>query len=528
MSKGRVSVKTMAREQVRAEKATAKVLKDSRTADSFQNFSAALGLGTGNLTDTSGYGFNPITRQRTLLEFIHRGSWLGGVAIDVVADDMTRAGVDILGVTEPDDIEEMKETAISLDIWGKICDLVKWSRLYGGAITVMMVKGQDYSTPLRIETIDKGQFMGLITLDRWMLTPSLSDVVTEEGPYMGLPKFYTVGENAPGLRGKKIHYTRCIRMEGVGLPYQQKVAENLWGISVLERLYDRLIAYDSATTGAAQLVYKSYIRTYSVEGLRDIIAAGGDSLKALLTMVQMMRQMQSIEGMTLIDAKDKFEQTTNNGFAGLSDALLNFAEQIAGALQIPLTRLLGKSPGGLGSNGAGEMEMYYSGINQQQNRHLLHGVTLIYRVIAMSIGKKPQDGFGVAFRSLYQLDEKSKSDIAKTNTDTVSTAVNDGLVSRAVGLRELRQQAPTSGMWSNITDEDIDEAEQDPPPEPEKLEEAELRAAETPAGGEVPAPGTLQAEEQQTVAAQLAEKFPEKSEQEIAEAVEAASVEGGQ
>jgi phage-related protein (TIGR01555 family) len=488
---GKVSVKRLRQQQATAERDTAKMLKQTRTGDSFQNFSAALGMGTGNITDNSGYGFNPITRQRTLLEWIHRGSWLGGVAIDVVADDMTRAGVNISGVTDPKVMARVQELATSLDIWGKINGLVKWSRLYGGAITVMMVGGQKYSTPLRIETIGKGQFKGCITFDRWMLQPSVDDVVTDEGPFMGLPKFYTVGVNAPGLRGEKIHYTRCIRMEGVELPYQQRVAENLWSLSVLERLYDRLVAYDSATAGAAQLVYKAYIRTYAIDGLRDIIAAGGDALKGLLGMIEMMRQMQSIEGITLIDSTDKFEQTQNQAFAGLSDTLLNFAEQIAGALQIPLTRLLGKSPGGLGSNGNGEAEMYYAGINQQQNRHLKVGLTLIYRAMMMSIGQPPADGFGITFNSLYQMDDTAKSNIGKTNTDTVNSAVDSGLVKRSTGLRELKQQSGTSGLWSNISDEEIDEAGiEAPAPEAEGVEEAEIKE-----GGGVAAEPPLSAAE---------------------------------
>jgi len=76
-----------------------KLLKDKpkQTQDSFQNFEMNLGIGSNNPMSSSTYGFNPITRNRTLLEWIYRGSWLGGVACDIKADDMTRGGVDILG-----------------------------------------------------------------------------------------------------------------------------------------------------------------------------------------------------------------------------------------------------------------------------------------------------------------------------------------------------------------------------------------------------------------------------------------------
>jgi len=315
----------------------------AKQQDSFVNFAHNLGIGADNPMTSSTYGFNPITRNRTLLEWVHRGSWLGGVAVDVVADDMTRAGVEIQGDISPDDIAKIDELSTSLGVWNSINDTIKWARLYGGCIAVILIDGQDTATPLRLNTIRKGQFCGLMPLDRWMVEPSMGDLVTEYGPSLGLPKYYSVTAQAPALSSMKIHHSRCIRLEGIRLPYWQRLMENLWGLSVLERLYDRMIAFDSATTGAAQLVYKSYIRTYKIEQLREAVAAGGDALNGIVSYVDMMRRFQGIEGMTLIDAKDDLSAATHGAFSGLSDALTQFGQQLSGALQIPLVRLFGQS-----------------------------------------------------------------------------------------------------------------------------------------------------------------------------------------
>ena len=74
-------------------KARDKAAKESttKTVDSFVNFSANIGVGTDNIMSGGTYGFNPITRNRTLLEWIHRGSWIGGLAVNIIADDMLRA-----------------------------------------------------------------------------------------------------------------------------------------------------------------------------------------------------------------------------------------------------------------------------------------------------------------------------------------------------------------------------------------------------------------------------------------------------
>ena len=169
-----------------------------------------------------------------------RGSWIGGQAVDVVADDMTRAGIELKCKLEPDQISQLEESAVSLKIWQALNDTVKWDRLYGGCLAVMLIDGQDPKSPLRDSTIRKGQFRGLMVLDRWMVEPSLNDLITELGPDLGLPKFYRVTANAPGFQNQTIHHSRCIRLGGVRMPYWQRLADNRRGF----RDSDNYFRYD--------------------------------------------------------------------------------------------------------------------------------------------------------------------------------------------------------------------------------------------------------------------------------------------
>jgi uncharacterized protein len=439
-------------------------LADGVTKDSFVNFTQALGIGADNPLTTAGYGFNPITRIRNTLDWIHRGSWLGGVAIDLVADDMTRAGAELTGELKPDKIDAINESAVSLGIWNSINETIKWARLYGGCLAVMMIDGQDWATPLNLDRVGKGQFKGLLVLDRWMVDPSLENLVTETGPDIGLPKFYRVTADAPALPRVKIHYSRCIRLEGIRLPYYQRLQENLWGISILERLYDRMVAFDSATTGAAQLVYKAYIRTYKIKGLRNIVSQGGQALQGLIRYVDMMRRFQSLEGMTLLDGEDEFEGHQHSAFSGLSEALVQFGQQLSGALQIPLVRLFGQSPAGLNATGESDLRTYYDGIKQQQVKTLKVPMTKVYRCIAQSEGIRLPDGFGADFRTLWELTSDQKADVTGKITGAVVEAHEAGLISAKTSLRELKQSSKDTGVFSNIEESDINSAEDEPPP----------------------------------------------------------------
>ena len=460
------------------------------TRDSIVNLAARLGLGADNLSSQSSYAYSIVSRNRQNIDNAYRGSWLVGVAVDSVADDMTRAGLEMMGDITPKDIEAIQGEFNDKGLWHSIGNTARWARLYGGAIAVILIDGQNPTTPLRTETIRKDQFKGLLVLDRWMVTPSLEDVITEFGPEMGQPMYYTVNStmsqggsygyssnagigqrsarSATDLAAVRIHYTRVIRLDGNELPFFARQAEQGWGQSILERLYDRLLAYDSATQGAAQLVFKAHLRTLQVDGLREAIAFGGKALEGLASSVDFIRKFQTSDGLTLLDAKDVFS-VHSYSFAGLPELLSQFSEQLSGALQIPLVRLFGQSPSGF-STGDADLQNYYDMIGSQQESKLRRPVHRLLDVVSRSkLGKPLPDGFGFKFTSLWQMKAAEKATVAGTIVTAVVAAEAAGIVSQKVAMEELRQSSHQTGIFTNISDEDIEAAESDPPSMTESL-----------------------------------------------------------
>jgi len=434
--------------------------------DNFVNFSAQLGLGAGSQQDGSHYRQSYKSRNRWELESAYRTNWVAGVAIDTVAEDMTRAGSTITSAIDPDRAGAIHRGFEKWEIWNQLRQAVKWSRLYGGAIAVMMVDGQDLSTPLNVESIKRGQFKGIQVLDRWMIQPSLNDLVEDYGPHFGLPQYYDVVADSMALRRASIHHTRCIRLEGVHLPYWQRLAENLWGQSVLERIWDRMVAFDSTTQGAAQLVYKAHLRTLKVPGFREIVAGGGPAYDGLVKQIEMMRATQSSEGITILDGEDEFE-TSSYAFSGLSDMMLQFGQQLSGALQVPMVRLFGQSPAGLSSTGESDLRTYFDGVNAAQNSRLRTPLHLLYEMISRSeTGQPLDDDFEFAFNSLWQLDDNEKATIAQSVGTVMNDLEREGNISHARVLEELRNLSSKIGVFSTITDQDIEDAENEAP-EPE-------------------------------------------------------------
>lgn len=448
------------------------------TIDGYDNFLSRLGLNNDNTLSAGTYTFDLVTRNRVLLEAAYRGSWIVGAVVDSVAEDMTRAGVDINTAEEDKDLPKFHAAFSRLMIWYSLRNLIKWGRLYGGALGVMQIQGQDLSTPLDLDTIAPGQFLGIVVFDRWQLNPVLTPVI-KTGPQIGLPEFYQIVNNpqsfdptARTATGEQtVHYSRCIRYTGIDLPYFQAITEMMWGESVLERLWDRLIAFDNASLSAAQLIDKAHMRTVGVQGLREIIGAGAEAQKGLEAFFEMMRLMMVNEGMTLLDKEDEYHSDSYT-FSGLADMLLQFGQQLSGASGIPLIRLFGQSPAGLGATGESDIRMYYDNVHAQQEAKLRNPFEMLLKVMWRSVfGRPSPKDLEFTFTPLWQMDASDKATNAKTNTETILGAYEAGLIPAHTAMEELRGISGDTGIFSNISDEDIAEAEAEPPPMPDAPDE---------------------------------------------------------
>jgi phage-related protein (TIGR01555 family) len=471
-----VSVDAMTVFRAEAQMQKSQVQEIFKTTDGFDNFVSRVGLRNDNTLSYGTYEFNLITRNRTKLEAAYRGSWVVGAVVDSIAEDMTRAGLDItVDEDKSGDVRKIQSSISRLQLWQSICKVIKWGRLYGGSIGVIQIEGQDVSTPLDVETIKQGQFRGIIDFDRWMVNPVIQNPI-DSGPEMGLPSFYTIvnspDEQSPtykpsSIDGENVHYTRVIRYAGIDLPYFQAITEMMWGESVLERLWDRLICFDNATMSAGSLIDRANLRTVQIEGLREVLAAGAEATTGLYAQFDMMRQLQVNEGLTLLDKNDVFSSTAYS-FAGLSDMLLQFGQQLAGATEIPLVRLFGQSPAGLSATGDADMRMYYDNIKARQEARLRNGWETLLKVLWFSeLGKPPPDDMTFEFKSLWQMSATDKANNAKTTTETILGAFEAGVTDRKTALLELRDASPDTGLFGSITDEDIEEADADEPPLPD-------------------------------------------------------------
>jgi phage-related protein (TIGR01555 family) len=429
------------------------------TIDGLTNVVARLGAGVpgvggNNALSQSTYRQSGLSLNPRLLEQMYASSWIVGKVVDCVAEDMTRAGIIIHGT---DQVDELQAVLTNTGVWNGLTEGIQWGRLYGGGLAVMMIEGQDLATPLRLDSVTKGSFKGLTVLDRWRVTTEGTTTLANGGA-AGLPEVYRLSAT-----NERVHHSRVLRFIGNKLPYWEALKLQGWGASVVERMDDRIIAFDSVTMGTANLVFRAYLRTVRVDRLREVLAAGGKAEENLIKMFKLMQVLQTNEGITLLDKNDEFD-THAYTFSGLSDVILQFGQQLAGASGIPLVRLFGQSPAGLNATGDADIRNYYDNVNSQQEARMRAPVERLLQVAFRSLkGTAAPVELGFMFTPLWQMSEKEKGEIATATTNAVVALEGANIITKGMALREMQRSSLITGLGSTITDEEIDEADEEPP-----------------------------------------------------------------
>lgn len=432
----------------------------SRALDAFSNVLARLGAGTPNLLEGTEYSLQRMSRDFNTLNALYRESWIVRRIIDVIPADMLKNWITITSGLDPDVEKRLSLTLRRTQLIDKLKRGMQWGRLYGGALGVMLVKhqGYDLSQPLQLDWIMPGDFAGLLIFDRWNgVNPSSELIEDISDPDYGYPKYYTVTDPAGG-GSVKIHHSRVIRFTGNTLPFWEEIAEMQWGASVVESIFDELRKRDNVSWNIAQLTFMANIRVLKMQDLGQLLAATDNESQAeLLRTLEVQNMLLNNMGMQVMDAADGLE-THQYTFGGLADCYQQFIMDISGAAEIPVTRLFGRSPSGLNATGESDLQNYYDMIAEKQESYLRPILNKVLPPFIIStLGSLPDD-FDFEFDPVAEPTDKERADLAKCGTDNVVAAYNAGLISQRTALKELKQQSERTGVWTNITDEDIERA----------------------------------------------------------------------
>lgn len=451
------------------------------TNDSYSNTLANLGFGSNNLSQTGGYVLTRFTWDYQTLNALYRNNWIATAIIDKPAQEMLKNGFEIHSEVEPDLINRITSCWNRTRTREKFLELIRWSRLYGGAILIPLIEGQeDLSQPLDYDDIQVNSYKGCMVIDRWSgVSPSLEVVTDIASPEFGLPLFYIVSDYTLN-KTYHVHHSRVIRMTGRDLPYFEKLAETFWGASELEHVFNELKKRDDTSANIAFLIFLANIRVFKMQDLGQALTLGDQqAMQTVYNTARSQNQLMCNTGTFMMDKDDEFEMHQYT-FTGLNDIYESFMLDVSGAAEIPVTKLFGRSPAGMNSTGEGDLQNYYDKIQEDQESKVRYPLEKLLKIITMSeIGKIPDD-WDLVFSPVRRPSDLEKADIAQKYAQPIFEAYATGIIDLPTTLKELKQQQKLTSMWSNITDDMIKNAEEElkEQKEKEKMEGIELEKTE--------------------------------------------------
>jgi len=420
-------------------------------------YNVASSLGTRKDKHTHGQFIRNIYLHRHELENIYRYEWPAKV-IDIIPFDMTRRWRTLeIPSLEPEHIKQIEREERRVKMQNATMKALIWANLYGGAVVVMRVDGHgDLEDPLDVSTIKKGQLHSLIPLTRWELTPVGGIEYNPLSDNFKNPPYYRLN----WVSAARIHPSRVIRFHGREMPNFIAKEELFWGDPMFNRIYNALLSSQTVQSAISTMIHESNIDIMSVDDLaQQMMTKEGEG--RVLARAQIMNFMKSVLNMVIIDSKENIDRKAIN-FGSLPELQRETLQILAGATDIPITRFLDVSAGGLNNNGFSELDTYYDMINSWQVTQLEPSLLKIDEAVTRSaLGDMPDD---YAY-SWNPLRSQTLTEIA-----TGKQADAQRLVAlQQVGVPEeaLMRDAIEMGLTNNLEIETIEEMEKEIKPDPD-------------------------------------------------------------
>jgi len=380
---------------------------------------------------------------------IYRGDGLTKRIIDVVATEMVRQGWIIEGDANN------KINAYIDELYGvaALTDLIRWARLYGGAIIVMGIAD---GRPLD-EPVDEFNIYGIRWLrvfDRFQAMPNTAFMCDDlNSEHYGYPEMYQVNDYRTG-KTFTVNHTRVLRMDWAMLPPREQMINQGWGDSALSSIFQDIRNYGTTMANMAAIVQDFVNTIMKIPGLSDALTDQCQELN-ITRRINYANQMKSINNMLVIDSMETIEKLTTS-VAGLPEIIDRFMLMVCSVTGIPATVLFGRSPAGFNATGESDVRNYYDMIKNYQENKLKPCLEKLVRYICLAKdgpfnGIEPED-WNIKFVPLWQNTEEQEATIRRIVAETDSIYLDRGVLDPT----EVAISRFGGDKWSMNTEIDVE------------------------------------------------------------------------
>jgi uncharacterized protein len=432
----------------------------SVSADGLENCISGMGTSLDKRSYTKYSFVRPFSMQE--LDAMYRQSWLCKRIVNIIPDDMTRSWREF-NIDNPKKLKKIQDYEKQIKLRMKFVEALRYSRLYGGCIVVMITDDMDFndpdtcSAPLDLNKIKKGSLKSLLVYDRWRVYPDYELVSDIESPDFESPMYYKITSNPQANpNAPRIHHSRIIRFDGELIPYIAFVGNARWHDSVLQHVYDSVLNSESAKQAVSSMMDEANVDVYMYSGLRDSLADRADGEELTQKRLRVTNTSKSIHRAIVLDADDKYEKKSNQ-FSNLDKILHCYDIDVCGAAKTPYSKLFYQQIGGLSTAGEDDLNGYYDDVVTEQENRLRPALEKLDQVLIRSVFGNANEEIEFTFPSLWQESDLDNSTIDLNNANRDAVYLTNGVLSP----QDVADKLLTSKIYNKIT-------------APEKEEEPEI------------------------------------------------------
>ena len=370
-------------------------------------------MGSGTRRDRSTYtraGMASLLTQSEL-ESLYISDGFARKVVDVVAEEMTRAGIEL------EDMDESVSSKVlakleELDAMRHYNDAIRWSRLFGGAVMVMGLNdGGAFDVPLNPDGIRDVEFLRVY--DRYQATVR-NRVLDPMSPDYGQVENWLISPHTGGTP-YVVHSSRVQIFDGSAIPDRLRQSNDGWGLSELQACYDQLKRLGMSHQWANALLERSQQAVHKIPGLAELLRAPGgeEMVQKRADVVDMVR---GILNTIIIDGLEDYAVSAN-AMTGVPDVMDRFAEALSAVSSIPVTVLMGRAPGGMNSTGKSDLENWYARVESMQKDQLHKPLDKTVGIILRTMGREEPD-YKLCFKPLFVPSDKEVAEVEKLEADT--------------------------------------------------------------------------------------------------------------
>lgn len=387
------------------------------------------GVGTNHRKTAFEYEPDGRLTDRMLTDLV-RGDAFAARIVYALPLEALRQGITVKCGDDPLITARVGERLKRLDVRGKLFRAWGWARQYGGAVIFVGADdGLAPDQPLNWSGIRSIRFLTVV--DRRYVQPHTWD---REGlsPRFGLPELYRFMRTSAGggTYTGVVHHSRLIRFDGALVDDETRNANQGWGDSELQRVTDKLRQFNAAYGAAGTLMQDSSQGVMKLKNLWSLIASDKQGL--LKKRLEIMELARSVGRTVLMDMEEEFDRVESGLLAGVPAVLDSFAVLLAGAVPMPVTVLMGRSPAGLNATGESDMRGWYDTVKAERTNTLAPRAETLVRMVLRAQdgptgGQEPAQ-WSIDFPSLWQLSPGEEQEIRSKQAQTDSTYISAGVL----------------------------------------------------------------------------------------------------